>query len=751
MTSVKISALPEAATIAGGELLPVVQNGETRRATASQIATLTGALLPDNNLSDVPNDALAAENLSVSFVVADLAALKALSSRPEAVIVETGQAKGVWQWESGSSTTADDALVVNPTTGTAGRYKRVYDGHKQAAWWGVSASATGAANITALQAALDSGGEIDLPAETIPLAETQLVPVSNTSLHGTLGATVLSRTGDEVTSYIRPFFNTEDVTDFTLEGVTLDFTVDTSREYGILARATTLGSTSRISVRNCAFFNVPNHIERFCEGVTFENCFFDGGGVSGALCGIATGGAINKTTGAGESTDGLVQNVLIRGSTFRDIRQEGVDFNQDTSDSVIDGNTFIDCNLGGGVTNEVIDIGGVNSMANGCRRITVSNNTIFFSAATDSCGITVKIYSQDITITGNTLINATTASGTAAIFVTDFVRNVTITGNAMRGWRNSIALSASSTDTSENITITGNACDDYFSTGIVVVTGAWVGIIIKGNALESALGTGISLANVTRFVVEGNIVRGAAVDCILVNTTATYGNVTSNNVSGSTIDGIRILGANVQATCNVSDGNGRFGFSVGADHVSLVGNESSNNAQVTADSWAYNISAGSDYALIVGNKAFDTQGGSATQNGFLFGVSDRIVFVGNSIGPVKTSAYSGFGNPTNSIMQSNNSGQTVGVTTVNTDTAFTITPQSSAWVYLLTGTLTADRAVTLSTTNARSGDVIRITRTGGGAFNLNVGTGPLKALATNTWGDFTYSGTAWYLSAYGAL
>jgi hypothetical protein len=68
--------------------------------------------------------------------------------------------------------------------------------------------------------------------------------------------------------------------------------------------------------------------------------------------------------------------------------------------------------------------------------------------------------------------------------------------------------------------------------------------------------------------------------------------------------------------------------------------------------------------------------------------------------------------------------------------------------------LTADRAVALSTTGAIDGDKFHIVRTGGdtgGPWNLNVGTGPLKALLTNTWCNVEYNGTAWMLTAYGAL
>lgn len=67
--------------------------------------------------------------------------------------------------------------------------------------------------------------------------------------------------------------------------------------------------------------------------------------------------------------------------------------------------------------------------------------------------------------------------------------------------------------------------------------------------------------------------------------------------------------------------------------------------------------------------------------------------------------------------------------------------------------LTADRAVTLATTNVSNGGTLRIVRTAAatGAFNLNVGTGPLKALVAGTWCEVEYNGTAWFLSQYGAL
>lgn len=86
---------------------------------------------------------------------------------------------------------------------------------------------------------------------------------------------------------------------------------------------------------------------------------------------------------------------------------------------------------------------------------------------------------------------------------------------------------------------------------------------------------------------------------------------------------------------------------------------------------------------------------------------------------------------------------------VVSDADFTLTWGSNGETIKHTGTLTADRAVTLSTSGAVKGARWRITRTGSGDFNLNVGTGPLKALRQNMWGEFEYDGSAWFLAEHG--
>jgi hypothetical protein len=94
------------------------------------------------------------------------------------------------------------------------------------------------------------------------------------------------------------------------------------------------------------------------------------------------------------------------------------------------------------------------------------------------------------------------------------------------------------------------------------------------------------------------------------------------------------------------------------------------------------------------------------------------------------------------------------VSTDNGDAAKTLTVHVDDTTQRWNTPLTAARAVTLSTTGAYRGAKFRIVREAGatGAFNLNIGTGPLKALAAaSTWAEVEYDGTAWRLTANGSL
>lgn len=92
-----------------------------------------------------------------------------------------------------------------------------------------------------------------------------------------------------------------------------------------------------------------------------------------------------------------------------------------------------------------------------------------------------------------------------------------------------------------------------------------------------------------------------------------------------------------------------------------------------------------------------------------------------------------------------------GQTSVATDANFTLQVRVDPEEIRHTGTLTATRAVTLSSTDAHAGARFRIVRHGGGAFALNVGSGPLRALASGDWAEFVFDGAGWYVAAAGSL
>lgn len=93
--------------------------------------------------------------------------------------------------------------------------------------------------------------------------------------------------------------------------------------------------------------------------------------------------------------------------------------------------------------------------------------------------------------------------------------------------------------------------------------------------------------------------------------------------------------------------------------------------------------------------------------------------------------------------------QSPGYQTDSSIVAHTHTELVDAGAIRLTGTIAADRLLTLSTTNARLGAHRRYTRTGAGAFNWSIG--GLKNLALNQWCEVQYDGSAWYLSQFGSL
>lgn len=87
------------------------------------------------------------------------------------------------------------------------------------------------------------------------------------------------------------------------------------------------------------------------------------------------------------------------------------------------------------------------------------------------------------------------------------------------------------------------------------------------------------------------------------------------------------------------------------------------------------------------------------------------------------------------------------------DVNYTWNPDSTATILSFGTNLTTNRTLTLTTTDARSGMVVRVARSAGntgGPWNLVIGaTG--KNLTIGTWCDVTYNGSYWEVTAAGSL
>lgn len=85
------------------------------------------------------------------------------------------------------------------------------------------------------------------------------------------------------------------------------------------------------------------------------------------------------------------------------------------------------------------------------------------------------------------------------------------------------------------------------------------------------------------------------------------------------------------------------------------------------------------------------------------------------------------------------------------DASVTLALGADAEIQRFATTLTANRTVTLPTTNLFAGAHFRIVRTGLGSFTMDVGGLKTIASATAAFVDVHYDGSAWRLTGYGAL
>lgn len=140
-----------------------------------------------------------------NLTVATLASLKALTYRPNRVKTQGYTSAGdggggpEWQWVAGSSTTADDFMVVQPTSGPSGRYIRKFSETSvlNPRWAGCVMDGT-TDDTANFQKVLNLGGTIQIDADMVVSAVT--CSVAKTHLRGSNGAKIISKAGSTTTT-----------------------------------------------------------------------------------------------------------------------------------------------------------------------------------------------------------------------------------------------------------------------------------------------------------------------------------------------------------------------------------------------------------------------------------------------------------------------------------------------------------------------------------------------------------------------
>lgn len=507
----------------------------------------------------------------------------------------------------------------------------------------------------AFVAAAAAGGNIYVPPGNYKLGETTtIVPASNTRLFATPGTATLLK-APVVSSYLHPFIQFTDRKNVTIEGLIFDEAAGGQREQALIVRSTGPGGSSDIKVVGNTFRNTGLHFARWTERIAVSHNVFTSNGPgldAQAIGGIGTGADIDPATGGTIVADGPVRNIWIDSNYFEGYRFEAIDLNWDTRGAWVSNNYIKNMNTAASAADEAIDVGGGDGVNAFCEGVTVAYNVIEWDTPVTAGGIRFKQSTRNSTITGNTIRNLTYGTSMVGINVNNFSNGIDVTNNHVIGFDYGIVFSDAA-----RIVVANNTIREGGVRGIQVNLNTG-GALISGNNISSTVAStpvaGIFVLNTTDgYRIIGNAVAGGFIAAggagILTDPTAPDG-VIANNTSFGNIVGIYNKSPRSTVTGNIARNNNGSGFNISGEHVLVIGNEAYNNSQTVSDQFGFNILGGSNYAMVIGNKSFDTQS-TKTQNGMIFGgASDRVIWNGNILYPVKATPHAGTTGLTNSLL-----------------------------------------------------------------------------------------------------
>ncbi len=431
-----------------------------------------------------------------------------------------------------------------------------------------------------------------------------------------------------------------------------------------------------------------------------------------------------------------------------------------------------------------------------CSNIKIVNNTInnikgFGQFRGD--GISLRAASN-VLIDGNTI----DTNRRMQIAVIDDVTDVKITNNhLLNGYLAGIDVEPNSINTTGEIIITGNTIRNFGSKpgatvgtqyfGIDLHSNNFDNVVVSGNVITATLAQAVYCINAqngaNKFIISDNVLtcNGFCTGINLYAGTGALDMVVTDNII-TEFDGYGVLGfdnGNLELSSNLMMSTSATAvraiqlLSSGTDCYTIKDNTivvsgaavtagifvqgapelvmADNRVKVAAGNGIeiYSNVAGMLGASVTGNLCVDTSAGVHAYyiRAAGAGLIANMALSGN--------AQSGFTNAVTTsgpVLFVKDVVDTFLGTVAPGNASVTLTAGASAQTAIFSAVLTANRTVTLSATNAQNGDMFRVVRTAAatGAFSIDVG--GLKTLATaGLWCEVTYNGSAWVLTANGAL
>lgn len=464
--------------------------------------TLGTALAVASGGSAATTTAGASQSLSTTFSVALVSDIDDLTLRPP-VVSASGYATsgdgggGSFVWIAGSVEAADGVIVISPTSGTAGRYKRIIPGNYQSSWWGTvgddTANDTAALNA-AFVAAAAAGVELRITAGTYSV--TTLTVPTGSKISGVPGKSIIKARAAMTGPLLEA---ADDGDDISIDGLTLNG--NSLANYGYFAEGT-LSERHRITNLNISGVTDDGIRIRQASDLLIDRCVITTPGIHG----------ITITT--------IVTNFVITNNIINNPGGAGVIFSQAIygviSDNVI---------TAAGATGDGITGYHVNN-----KHVTISGNVI-----KNTANHAIHVGGSYLTITGNTIDD-------------------TPANNGIMLWATTTGASTDPSAASNQCVIADNAINSTFRYGVYLEN--CHGCTVSGNTSNAASKYHYYFLNSTRLAITGNYGRTGleggylfqgAVGCVAT------GNLSYNNAA----DGFRLAASAVptSSTANTLTGN----------------------------------------------------------------------------------------------------------------------------------------------------------------------------------------------------